>query len=150
MADEATICWVDADDRVVEVGGGCESFTAANEGEAATGSRVIGRPVWDFVSGDAPCVLLSTLLDWVRVHGRELRRAYRCDSPTERRFMEMIIAPDGDRVRLEHRVLRVEPIERPVAPRFSSSGRHHVRAACATPSASPARGATRPKPATMG
>ncbi len=105
---ETVVYWVDDHDVVTDVSGDWDGFARENDGGAVLRDLVLGRTLWSFIEGDATRMLLSTLLGAVRTHGKTLVRRYRCDSPTHRRHMEMRLSRDGDRVRLEHRILREE------------------------------------------
>ena len=124
---EAVVYWVDADDVVVDVGGAWDDFARDNDGDAVLRERVLGKPLWSFIEGDATRMLLSTLLAAVRTHHETLVRRYRCDSSTHRRHMEMRLSPEGDRVRLEHRILEEERMRPGVRFRFARGPNARVR-----------------------
>lgn len=117
-----TTLWLDERDRIVQV---CESwnrFARANEGDGCLDHVIVNRNVREFIQGDATLMLLDTLIMQVRRLGKQLERTYRCDSPDMKRFMEMRIDREGERVRFVHRVVRTEPLAVPVRFGFDSSG----------------------------
>lgn len=100
---------LDQADRITEVGGAWDRMALENGGDALCGHSVLGRNLYDFISGDVSKMFVRTLIDGVRVLHRPRTVAYRCDSPGLRRYMEMSInCDDGGGVVLEHRQLRTE------------------------------------------
>ncbi|MBK5958307.1 hypothetical protein CCR97_08795 [Rhodoplanes elegans] len=106
---------VDRSNRIVAVGGPWDEVAIANGGAAAVVARVLGTGLLDHVHGDPARMLVLTVLDRVRRFGTPRTVPYRCDTPGLKRWMEMTLtpAPDGT-VTFEHRLLRCEPMQRPV------------------------------------
>lgn len=105
---------LDVTDRIVEVGGAWNEFALANNGTAIVKERVLGSSVFSHVSGDVSVMFLRTLLASARILNRPSTRAYRCDSPACKRFMEMTVIPEGDgSLMLEHRQVRTEVLPQP-------------------------------------
>jgi hypothetical protein len=101
---------VDRHGTILSVSADWDATARANGGAAATADRVVGTPVCRHIAGDAARMYLEAAIQAVRVSGRPRRLGYRCDSPTERRFMEMCLTPEPDgAVRVSHRQLRGEP-----------------------------------------
>jgi len=89
MADEGIVVYrVDAEDRLAFVNDEWDRFAAANAGQACLSSKVLGRPLWDFVSDRTTRLLYGSMLAKVRA-GAPVRFPFRCDSPDCRRFLEM-------------------------------------------------------------
>lgn len=106
---------VDADDRIVSVGGCWDGSARQGSAGQLAGTQVIGRLLADFISGDSTLMYVDTLLQSARLQARVLTRQYRCDSPTEKRFMEMRLTPlTGGLVHMTHRLLKTMPLRRPI------------------------------------
>jgi len=107
--------WLDRDDNIVKVGGAWDRFARENDGPDARADAVVGRPIWDFVSGDTARMWLESLLGYTRLHGKAVSRNYRCDSPEVRRFLSMNVSrEDRHHLRVEHVVEAIEPRDRAV------------------------------------
>jgi hypothetical protein len=122
---------VDGKDRILEVGGAWDTFAKSNDGEPAIGGRVIGTHLLDHISGDVSRMYVRTVFDAVRILGRQATRAYRCDSPTQKRFMEMTVTPESaGSLLVEHRLLRAENFVRPLGFVPGIPGRTGTRVRC--------------------
>lgn len=100
---------LDKSDLIVDVGGAWDRMAVENGGNELCGHSVLGRSLYDFISGDVSKMFVRTIIDGVRVLRRPRTVPYRCDSPGLRRFMEMSIScEDGGGLLLEHRQLRTE------------------------------------------
>jgi hypothetical protein len=102
---------VDADDRLVRVDDGWRRFARANGApEYAEDAGLIGRPLLGFISDGTTKLIYDALLQRARSGGRPVDVPFRCDSPGERRWLEMRIAPlDGRALRFETFTVRTEP-----------------------------------------
>lgn len=101
---------IDADGVVVDVGGDWTAFCDDNAGGAGClPARVIGTPLRQCIADWATWNLYELLIDSVRTRQRPVTVPIRCDSPGERRFCDLRIAPaDGGHVDFESRLLRRE------------------------------------------
>ena len=69
---------------------------------------ILGRNLWDFVSGDAIRHIYKKILERVR-SGETLDFDFRCDAPDERRFLSIRISPaENGEVEFETRTIRLE------------------------------------------
>jgi hypothetical protein len=118
--------WLDAHDRICKVAGPWDEFARRNDGEEVVTARILGRPLEEFIVGEPTRMYMGVLLDAVRLLGHPVEKEYRCDSPTERRFMRMWISRDGEYLRVDHWILRTEskPGSFPVQP--ADPGRRHL------------------------
>jgi hypothetical protein len=98
---------IDAKNCVVDVDSDWDSSLSSNGGAAhAARSQLLGRPLDQFLAGDATKMFVRAALDAARLFGQTRVLPYRCDSPTERRQFEMVISPmSGGHVKVEHRLL---------------------------------------------
>jgi len=112
----ARVCYrLDAADRIRWVSPDWDAFAVDNGGSACVGAQVVGRPIWEFVHGDVTRGWLRALFSLARNCGRDPEVPYRCDTPTEKRYMSMrITAEAGGGLAVEHLLLRREPRPRPV------------------------------------
>lgn len=109
-----SICyWLDIGDLIVDIAPGWEKFAQENNARELEPRKVIGRNIIDFVAGDVTKMYVRTILQSARLMRRPLVRAYRCDSPDQRRFMEMRLSMESNGLlRWEHRMLRSENLQR--------------------------------------
>jgi hypothetical protein len=91
------VYWLDASDRLVRVNEGWETFARENDAPELTLDRVLDQPIWPFIADAATRHLYAQLLPRVR-RGVTARFPLRCDSPTARRRLQMVVSPDGDGV----------------------------------------------------
>lgn len=102
---------IDAQDRLVAV---CPEWDATlRQGGGGAGSLqggVIGQPLLRFISGDASRMYMDAALQAARLTGHPRTLQYRCDTPTVRRRLEMVLQPRADgSVRIEHRLVEQHP-----------------------------------------
>ena len=96
---QTTIWTIDADDVITGVGGAWDEFATANGAPALCGSRVVGTPLFEFITGEETQRIYRLLIDKVRSTTDVLRVPFRCDSPEMRRHMRLEIAPaDADAI----------------------------------------------------
>lgn len=115
---------VDQSNRIVGVDENWDASATeqAQPGGAPTSDRIIGRPLEEFLAGDATKMFVRAALDAARLLGKSRRLPYRCDGPHERRRFEMVISPlAGGNVKVEH--VLVETLPR--IPRIPSKARSH-------------------------
>jgi hypothetical protein len=113
---------IDGWDHIVEIGGAWESFAAENDGRAVAAANVLGRPLWDFITGPTTVLIWRQVLDHVRQIGVSVRFSYRCDSPQLRRFMRMAVSPQPKGgVLFESQLFRTEPRRMPLHVRLGDS-----------------------------
>jgi hypothetical protein len=92
---------IDANDRVVAVDKDWDEFADENNGEAAMGKHVMNHSIWTFISGETTKHVYEQMLSEVR-RGITISFNFRCDSPSLRRFFEMVISPlPDDHVKFE-------------------------------------------------
>lgn len=100
---------IDAADRIVYVSDGWEPFALENGGPELSSEKVVGRPLWDFITGFAVRDLYRLILKRVR-SGVPVAFEIRCDAPRCRRLLGIRAEPlEGGHVQFRTEVLRVEP-----------------------------------------
>lgn len=96
MGDYLTSYTVDNNDLIVDIGGDWDDFATANDGSALA-DAVLGTSIWSHISGDTSRMFLDTLLRRARSTLQPIEKKYRCDTPTERRIMNMELIPQPTR-----------------------------------------------------
>jgi|RhiMethySRZTD1v2_1073278.scaffolds.fasta_scaffold04862_8 hypothetical protein len=86
---------IDAADRIVAVDAAWIAFAAANDAPDLP-ERVLGRPVWQFITNLTVRELYRTLFRRVRETRAGVTVTFRCDSPDVRRFMSLTVEFDDD------------------------------------------------------
>ncbi len=84
---------IDADDAVVSVGPEWLAFAQENQASSLTEATVVGRSLFDFMSGEETKRLYRLVFDRVRYERENVLIPFRCDGPKVRRFMELQISP---------------------------------------------------------
>ena len=113
---------IDAPNRIVEIDGPWDEFAAANGCPELTRAAVLGRSLFDFVTGADAREVVSLLLARARSAG-SFEVGFRCDAPTRRRFMRLELRPEPyGRVRSSSQLEReearpVQPLLDPASPR---------------------------------
>jgi hypothetical protein len=102
---------IDAANRIVEVSPEWDDFARVNDGkENALSSTVVGRPLDDFLAGDATRMFVRAAIDAARLLSQPRVLPYRCDSPTQRRRFEMHISADAQgSVTVTHCLVDTQP-----------------------------------------
>ncbi|MDX9973841.1 MAG: hypothetical protein RBU21_12735 [FCB group bacterium] len=101
---------IDSANVISAVSDNWDAFALENEGEEACAGRVLGRPWWEFVTGNEVRMLYTGLLRRVRETKLQLTLPFRCDGPTVRRYMTMTVAPrPDDAVLFSCALVREEP-----------------------------------------
>jgi hypothetical protein len=86
---------IDSGDTIRSVGGYFDHFAELN-GAPGLAGRVLGTPIWDWVSGSGAVALQHALLGRARRADAPLELRFRCDSPAERRLLRMTIVSGAD------------------------------------------------------
>jgi hypothetical protein len=101
---------IDSDDRIVSISGIWDEFATANQAAELTRDKVLNRSIYDFITGMSARYVTEQLLHGVRENGRPVSIPFRCDAPTLRRFMQMLITPEqGGEVDISSCIVREEP-----------------------------------------
>ena len=94
MSKEVFVYRIDSTDTVVSVSDNWHSFASDNGWDSTSPpEEVVGHKLWDFIQGMETRHLYAELFRRAR-SGRHCRPVpFRCDSPEERRFLELVVAP---------------------------------------------------------
>jgi len=83
---------IDADDRIRSIDDAWLEFARLNDAPELTRAAVIGRSLWEFVTGVELRRLYGILLSKVRADDTRIVLPFRCDSPDERREMRLTLS----------------------------------------------------------
>jgi len=120
MTEGLFVYRVDAENRIVSVNSDWLSFAQANGAPHLTTAAVVGQPLFRFVTGMETQHLTQLIIDRARQTRRTIAIPFRCDSPSVRRFMELVISSStNDQVEFAGRTIREE--RRKGVPLFDAS-----------------------------
>jgi len=94
---QSTHWTIDGEDVITSVGADWDAFAGTNGGASLSGSQVVGRSLFDFISGDDTQQIYRLLLQRVRALDAPIIVPFRCDSPNTRRYMRLEIRPTRER-----------------------------------------------------
>lgn len=95
-------------DEIVFVNESWSEFAKANGGEGLIALRVLGQPLWSFITDATTRQLYDDVLKRVRT-GLQVQFQFRCDSPSWRRLLEMtVLQAPGGVIEFHTRTIRVE------------------------------------------
>jgi hypothetical protein len=98
-----------ASHELVRVNEAWVDFAIENGCPDLTRDRIIGRNLFDLITGEEVRQLYMAILHSVEVRPRAVTLDYRCDAPDRRRFLRMSIEPGSQgTVRFLNRILREE------------------------------------------
>lgn len=113
--------WIDQKAIIRRVNASWNSAALLHEAPEIQEGMIVGQPLFRFISGDSTRMFMEALIQAARIRKQPVRQLYRCDSPSERREMEMLILPEpSGLLRLIHRTIRITPSQRQL--RFSTQG----------------------------
>jgi hypothetical protein len=99
---------VDAQDKIISIGGAWTAFARENGGEKLLNSPPLGQPIWHFIKGLSTRNIYYLIMKQVRETGATIRFPFRCDSPDTLRYMEMELSPgENNGVRFQTTLTRV-------------------------------------------
>ncbi len=85
---------IDSGDLITAVDEEWLRFAEENGATELTRQNVEGRSLWDFVEGNETAQLYKILFEKIRGTDRTCDIPFRCDAPTLRRFMRLIVSSD--------------------------------------------------------
>ena len=114
-AGDAFVYGVDASDTIRSLGDAWLAFARENGAPELTRDTVLGRSLWEFVTGDTSRELYDLIFARVRRERQLVVLPFRCDSPERFRFMQLVVAP-GSGAALELRGELIREQARPYLP----------------------------------
>jgi hypothetical protein len=101
---------IDRQGLLIYVSDSWTHFALDNGSPYLVAERVIGQPLLSFVSDPETRSLYKIILERVRTTGVPVTVTLRCDSPSLRRFLQLVISPLPDQeIRFLSHTLRTEP-----------------------------------------
>ena len=82
---------LDGDDRIVFVSPEWLLFAQENDASELTADRVLGEPIWNFITGEDSRAFYASIFRNLRYRGTEIAIPFRCDSPTVVRQMSLTL-----------------------------------------------------------
>jgi hypothetical protein len=110
--DQALVYSLDERDRIVRVNEAWTRFALENDAPELAAKQVLRRSIWDFLGDSTTRQIYATLVSRVR-QGRTACFSLRCDSPTLRRHLKMVVTP-ADRNYVDFRSVVVAVESRPI------------------------------------
>lgn len=114
MSKDVFIYRIDSTDTIVSVSDNWCTFADANAwGSSLAPADVVGHKLWDFIDNSETQQLYQTVFTRARIGksgmpGRGI--PFRCDSPRERRYLQLIVeALPDESIQLKSTILRTEP-----------------------------------------
>lgn len=106
---------VDRNDIIVALSDDWDATINDHHDPKLLSRSLIGKPLSDFISGDVSMMFTETMIASARVQQKPIIKPYRCDSPTRKRRMQMILTPflEGH-VRVEHQQVTETPWQHPM------------------------------------
>ena len=106
---------IDKSGLILSVSENWRSFSEENFGaETCFPENAVGSSLWEHIRDPETMHLYEIILQKVRRYQRQATFSFRCDSPEERRFLELSVIPMKDgTVEFESRIIRTE-LRKPV------------------------------------
>lgn len=110
MATTDVVYLLDSDDRIVDVNSGWTKFATDNAADSSLmPPAILGRRLWEHISDETTRQLYARLHQRVRAGAVPPPIRFRCDSPSERRLLEMALrAGPAGAIEVRTRVIRLE------------------------------------------
>lgn len=107
--DKVCVYHVDRTNHIVRVNAAWGKFAQENQATELNPGMIEGASIWRFISDLETRHLFELILAKARQGLGPIRVPFRCDAPSQRRFMEMTVDADEDgNVEVTSRVLRQE------------------------------------------
>lgn len=106
---ETFLYQVDSADLLQSVDAAWLTFAQENLAAEMVKPKILGKPIWSFFSGYQVEEIYGSLFRRVRSNQKKIALPFRCDSPTERRMMELRLSPlEQGGINLESAILHSE------------------------------------------
>lgn len=106
--------WIDEGDIIRQVDDFWDQSLEDPTAARVKSSEIIGKSLFNFICDDITRMFIRTLLQSARLMMKPLSRPYRCDSPHEKRYMQMTITPEQEGlVSVTHEIIKTEPLVKP-------------------------------------
>ena len=114
MNEDVFVYRVDAEDRLASVSENWVTFAQDNAWAGrCSPDKVLGQVLWTFIQDRETRHLYTEIFKRVRMGKGAGPIPFRCDSPQERRFLQLVILPlEQGHIEITSRIVRREPRER--------------------------------------
>jgi hypothetical protein len=100
---------IDIEDRLIFIDDNWYAFARANQAPYLADAQILGKSLWDFITGNEVQNLYNLMLKKVRLSGEPVQVLYRCDAPHLRRFLQLkMMSADQGAVRFHNWLVREE------------------------------------------
>lgn len=93
MLNQCCSYQVDAEDKIIYIGGGWNTFAIANGGNSLATSPPLGKSLWSCINGLSTRFIYQSLVNKVRRTKQKISLPLRCDAPDTLRYLELEISP---------------------------------------------------------
>ena len=112
MISDSSIQYIlDPKDVIVDINGKWDQFAVENDCQNLSVQTVIGTSIWDYVTGMEVTHLYQLIFEEVRKSNKTMGFQFRCDSPKEKRYMEMNVRHESGDVYLVSSLLNTQDHE---------------------------------------
>ena len=87
---------IDKNDRIIYVDEEWLSFARENHAETLIPEYLYSKTMWELIAGDDSVLLYQHIFEKVRSTKQDIEIPFRCDSPTCRRYMTLVISAQKD------------------------------------------------------
>jgi hypothetical protein len=99
---------INSRDEIIFVNDIWDKFAVVNKSFSVIGSKILGRPIWEFMSDLTTHDIYLELVKKAR-SGEPVQFKFRCDSPDIRRLLEMqITLVENEQIQFESRTIMAE------------------------------------------
>ncbi|MFZ0133251.1 MAG: hypothetical protein WAK95_11960 [Desulfobacterales bacterium] len=93
-SNDLYIYLIDKNDKIISVSNNWSTFAQQNMGATERSpNNVIGSSLWSFIQDEETTHLYEIIIQKIRKNLRPVNIPFRCDSPEERRFLNLSIVP---------------------------------------------------------
>lgn len=106
---------LDSHRNIKSISGDWDAFAKSNGAEQLATEKVIGNSIFDFMSGKVTKQFYEQLIKQAHTIAKTITFDYRCDSPEQKRFMELHITPlDNGETAITSHFLGSRPLKKRV------------------------------------
>lgn len=90
-----------------------EFYKQNHNSSSCLGAKIISKSLWDFIGDFETRHMYETILEKVRESKKQITLPFRCDSPTQRRFLSLTLRPlDNNYVEFISKIEKIENREK--------------------------------------
>jgi len=101
---------IDEHDLMTWVNEAWDDFALCNDAPNLLSAQVLGRDWREFVQGDTNRMYMEAMLSAARILGKRIGQSYRCDSPSDKRYVKLTVEPqEKGHIKFRHHTTKVVP-----------------------------------------